>query len=159
MKMILSLSNFLTNITKWAGSITIGIMMLFIFTGVVMRQLGSPVLGSVEIVQFMMVITIMSGLSYCESQNGHISVELIFDKFPKKVQNLMLIIINLLSLVCVSIIAFVYYKVVIKNFVNGSNTSDLLGISFLPFETIIAICFTVWFLQLLGKTLMNRKEV
>src|SRR5699024_8795393 len=138
MKIILNIPNLITKFLTWLGTIGLGFMMLYIFISVVMRKLESPLAGNVEIVQLLMVFVISCSLPYCESQDSHISIDLLFKKFAEGVQKIMQLIINVLSLVILITVAVVYYRVAFNSAINGGKTTEVLSISFFPFETLIA---------------------
>lgn len=149
----------LTTISKWTGISAIIIMMFFITIGVILRRLGSPLLGSVEIVQLLMVVAIMGGLSYCESKDGHIAVDLVYERVNPKFQKVLRIFSKVISLGVVSLVAFVFYQVALDSITSGSKTTDLIGIPFYPFEVIISIGFAAWFIQILGSIFIPINQV
>lgn len=139
--------NHFTSIVKYLGLITIGFMMFFIACSVIFRRFGFPILGSVELIQLMMVVTIVCSLSYSESQDAHIKVDLLYDKFPRIIQKILTIVTRVVSILVTLLIAYVYYQVFVRSVTENSLTTDLLGIPFSPFELMIALGFTAWFLQ------------
>ncbi|MBD1380998.1 TRAP transporter small permease [Metabacillus arenae] len=158
MQKVFSITNWMIKITKWTGLLTITLMMFFIAAGVILRQLGSPLLGNIEIVRLMMVIIITCSLSYCESQRAHIAVELFVEKFPKKVQKIIMFMSNLMSLFVIMTIAIVYYNVAFSSAINSGRTTDSYGIPFYPFEVIVAVGFTAWFVQIVVMMFTNNRN-
>src|SRR5699024_8077001 len=133
---------------------TLFIMMSFIFTSVILRALGSPLLGSVEVVQFLMVVAIMCALPYSEYKNSHIFVDILFNTFPKVIQKPILLVINLLTIIIMASIGVIYFQMALNN----NETSHLLSLSFTLFKYLISVSFILWFLLVLGKTFSKRDE-
>ena len=73
---------YLTNIGKYLSLISLVFISILTFVSVIMRFLGSPVLGDVELVQLSMVVLIMGGLAYTQEKEDHIAVDILVNKFP-----------------------------------------------------------------------------
>ena len=131
------------------GIFTIFIMMLFITLNVFLRLIGSPLLGNVEIVKLMMVIIIMFGLTYCEFEKAHISVELFYEKLPSFLQKILLLFSYILGALVTISISFIFLKVGINSFNDALKQTTLLEIPLYPFEFLISLSFFVWFLQII----------
>lgn len=134
---------------RFIGIFTIFIMMLFISLNVFLRLIGYPLLGNVEIVKLMMVIIIMFGLTYCEFEKAHISVELFYDRLPSFLQRLLLIFTYILGALVTISISFVFLKVGVNSFNDSLKQTTLLEIPLYPFEFLISLSFFVWFLQII----------
>ena len=66
------------------GTTVLAVMMFFIMTDVLLRYIfNSPILGSYEIVEYMMALLIPFGVVYCAHTKGHVAVDILFDRFPK----------------------------------------------------------------------------
>lgn len=69
------------------GAISLTGMMLMTCTDVILRALGSPILGAVEIVGFMATVVLACSLPSTEKEQGHIGVDLFIRLFSDRVQN------------------------------------------------------------------------
>lgn len=139
---------------KWIGISALSLMMGFIFLGVVLRAFKAPILGNVEVVQILMVITIMCALPYCESKGSHIVVDILFDKFHPVAQRILTFLTKVVTMIVMVVISYVYVNAALNN----HETSTLLSVSFTPLKFLIAISFFLWFLHLVGETFTKRKE-
>lgn len=126
-------------------------MMIFIFIAVVARSLNSPILGDVELVELSLVILIMFGLSYTETENAHISIGLIVDRLPERMQLIPEILSNLLITSVSWFFAWIFYNAALKEMLGTVIKSDLLSIPEYPFKLIIAIGTFLWGLVSLFK--------
>lgn len=153
MSFLTKIINALTNITKWFGMAILFLMMVFVFIAVVGRSLSHPIIGDVEVVQFLMIIVIMFSLAYTQFNNAHITIGLLVDKFPKAAQLIIDAIGYLVTIIITWTIGTVFFKAVIKEFLGITIKSTLLDVPFYPFKLIIAIGLFLWGLQALLKLL------
>lgn len=68
------------------AAIALTIMMLLTAADVILRIWGTAIVGSFELVEFLMAIVVPLSIAYCEKKRQHICVDLIVQNFPKKVQ-------------------------------------------------------------------------
>jgi len=141
----------LTKIAKGLALCIIFIMMVFIFVAVIGRMFQHPVLGDVELVQLCMIVLIMFGLAYTQSADAHISIGLLVDRFPGRMQWIMDILAYLLTIVACGIISWIFVKAALKEISGHVLSTTLLNIPYYPFKFIIATGFALWGLQALLK--------
>ena len=85
--------------TKWLGIIALIGMMGLITVDVILRNtVGKPILGSYELIQFLMVITIFFAVPYTAIHDGHVTVDLVYERFPPKMRSVIDFLANLFSL-------------------------------------------------------------
>lgn len=115
---------------------------------------NSSILGSVELTELMMVIIVFCSLSQCESDNGHIRIELIMDKFGTKTRNIADIFTQGLS-------TFVFGLMSISIFNHAANMKEYgevtmdLNLPLFPFVYIASFGCILMTLVLLCKTIIN----
>jgi len=70
------------------GSTTLlGIMMMLTVADVVLRYVfDRPLMGSMELTEYLMVCVGTLGLAWCALEGAHIKVEIIVSKFPQRLQ-------------------------------------------------------------------------
>lgn len=149
--MLVKSINNLINIAKWLALVTMALMMIFITIGVISREFFTPILGDVEIVRLGMVVLIMFGLSYTQNIDGHISIGIIVDKFPKKGQYALDIFSYLLNLFITLIIGIIFIGVGMEHKDSMRLSTDLLNIPYYPLDFIVVIGFFIWTLAALLK--------
>lgn len=148
-----SIVNALSIVGKWIALTTMTLMMFYITFAVLNRQIYKPIIGDVELVQLMMIILIMFGLGYSQSQEAHVSISIIVDRFPEQVQNIIIIIGYILTFIVTVIVAWVTLGIAIDEMKGSSRSTDLLEIPFWPFRYIISLGFVLWGLEALKKSL------
>ncbi len=145
----------LTDVTRWLALVTMAFTMLFITLAVVGRAFHIPVLGDVEVVQLAMVVMIMFGLAYSQAKDAHISIGLLVDRLPPRVQLIMDVLGLVLTVAVCAIISWVYWHVAIRYTTGITQYTDLLEIPMTPFKYFIAIGFLLWGLEALLKLIQT----
>lgn len=147
-----SVERVITQISRIAGIISIVFliaMMLLTVTDVFLRYFfNKPVLGSMEMTEYLMVGAGFLGISWCAVKRAHVKVDLVVEHFPPRVQAIVDGISYLLALTVVPLVAW-------QNFAQAEYakaehvSSDLLGIPAYPFYDIVGFTFTLLSLVLL----------
>jgi TRAP-type C4-dicarboxylate transport system permease small subunit len=101
---------------------------------------NKPITGAYEIVGFMLAMASAWGMGYCQVKKGHIRVDFLFCRFPKKVQALLTVLSYLIGLgiygvLCWRVILVVQYYLGLKH----GFATDTLGIPIFPFVIMLAI--------------------
>jgi TRAP-type C4-dicarboxylate transport system permease small subunit len=142
MNPILKVIQFITNINKWVSYFALVLMMIAVTFFSISRSVGQPVIGDIELVQFTMVLLIMGALAITEQSNSHISIGLIVDKFPHRLQAAINCLSQLLTLLFCFLVCWVFITKM-----NFLQSSDLLKIPFYPIKMFLIIGFIGWGLE------------
>ena len=114
-------------------------MMLLTALDVVLRYVfNRPISGAFELVEYMMAILIPFSIVYCADQRGHVAVELILGRFPKKIQTIFDSATTLATMLFAILIAWqnvIYFRETYASQV----TSAVLLIPTYPFVAPVAI--------------------
>ena len=73
-------------------------MMLLVVGNILLRVVWRPIFGTYDIVGFIGAILVAFAIAYCAVQRGHIAVELVVTRFPKRVQGIIGSITGIFSL-------------------------------------------------------------
>jgi TRAP-type C4-dicarboxylate transport system permease small subunit len=124
-------------------------MMLLTAIDVTLRKtLNMPILGSYEIIQFMMATTISFALAQCALEKGHITIDLIVVRFSKFGRVVIRCITAFLSL-AMGVIVTWQLIVYVPQMKDGSTLSPVLWIPLYPFVGIVAFGFILYSVILL----------
>ena len=140
----------LTNVAKWITMTVIAIMILVITTAVLFRQFGRPIVGTEEIVSMLQVALIMFGVALAQSNDKHISVGIIVDHLPKRIQY----IIDYFCYVVTSVMCFVFSKIFFDLAIESHEIGEYSLLLRFP-HYILYIVFTIGFF-LWGLEALNR---
>ena len=144
-----------SKLVAYLGYISLVFMMVFVGVAAVARAMHRPIIGDIEIVQLGMVVLIAGSLAYTEYRNAHVSVGIIVDNFPGKVQKIIDIFSLCLTVIFCVVVAYAFYTKF-----DTQNGSVLLGYKFYPLKTILIVGFIAWALMAIQKiiVLLRMKE-
>jgi TRAP-type C4-dicarboxylate transport system permease small subunit len=72
------------------GMVAMTVMMVFVALDVTLRKLANmPILGSIEITQFMLAICVSFGLAQCTIDKGHVTIDLFVAKLTTRTKALL----------------------------------------------------------------------
>lgn len=146
--------DFLTKAIRTLAMTVLTVMMLYICFQVLMRTVNSPIVGDYEMVELMMVVIITFGLAHAASANAHISITLLSERLPAKVQTFLAIIGYILTVLVCGLIGVTNMNVGLDYLLSSNRTTQLLAIPLYPFKFVIGIGFLLWALQAFVKLLL-----
>jgi TRAP-type C4-dicarboxylate transport system permease small subunit len=141
---------YITDINKWIAYAGLLIMTALVFCFSLARTFGLPVIGDIEIVQFLMVVAIFSSLAFTEKTSSHIAIGILTEKMPKSLQNILGIIGKIITLIFCLMIIWVF---ILK--MDYTTTSLLLNIPLYPFKYLLIIGFAAWSLEIISKIIQK----
>jgi len=81
-------------------------LMLLIVADVCLRYLfNSPIASSNELVMFLMAVVVFSALSYTETVDGHVIIDLVVSRLPRRAKTALRAITSIISLALFALIA------------------------------------------------------
>lgn len=134
-------------------------MMLLTVADVLMRYLfNRPILGSIEITEYLMAVTGFSGLAWCAAGREHARVDLLLGLFSKRTQAIFDSVTYFLCLTVVPLVAWQGF--VSSNYARETGKhSFLLEIPAYPFYLALGIGFAALFLVLIVLMVKSVAEV
>jgi TRAP-type C4-dicarboxylate transport system permease small subunit len=121
------------------GSGLLLIIMFMVTIDVVSRTLlNKPVWGVLEISEFLLAGAVLLGLGYTEFLDGHVKVELIYDRLSPKRQNIMRIFYSLIGIGLYGVITWQSSLLTIDQ-MRTNLTSDVLKIPAWPFRAFVPV--------------------
>lgn len=150
----------MSRMLNYIGTGVLGLMMLLIVVDVLGRYLfNHPVKGSIELVEYLMVIVGSLGLAWCTLMGAHAKIDIVVMGFPKKVQLIIDIITHVLCLV-------IYVMLVWQGFLEArdmaflyEDVSTVLEIPVYPFYFLFAFGFLMLCLATIVRLVQMVKEV
>ena len=157
--------NFFWKIVQWIldvmkiiGAACLVGMMLLTCVDVVGRAFGHPIFGSVEIVGYMAILSVVMAMPYTHHVRGHIGVELLVRLFSEKTQTIIDI--------CTGIVSFILFAIITWRMTVYARTMHESGeVSMnleLPEHVVIyvaAICILVFTLIILKDIIDNIRKL
>jgi TRAP-type C4-dicarboxylate transport system permease small subunit len=137
-----------TRVLLALGIIMLGAMMFLTAADVILRYIfNNPVPGTYEMVQYLMAIVVPFGIAYCAYQGGHVTVDFLVARFPKKVRGIIGMITSFLTFGLFVLITWQNW-LYIKEQYDSKLTSAVLLIPVYPFIAIVTIGTAVFCLIL-----------
>ena len=83
---------------KLAGLCIFSVMLLIVANIILRTVFNQPILGTYELVGFLTAMGVALALAHCAFQDGHIAVSFIMEHFPQKIQSIVAVFVNAVSL-------------------------------------------------------------
>ena len=106
MKFFWKIIQWIVDKMKIIGAACLVGMMLLTCIDVVGRAFGHPIFGSVEIVGYMAILSVVMAMPYTHQVQGHIGVEIIVRLFSEKTQTIIDICTGIISLILFAIVSW-----------------------------------------------------
>jgi TRAP-type C4-dicarboxylate transport system permease small subunit len=152
---------FLNKILMIIGSVAVLSLMSIATGNVVLRFFfNSPYRGAYEVVGFLGAIVIAFALGYTQKRKGHIVVDILTERFPKRINRILDAINYFITMIFFAIVSWQIFVWGIKIAKSGE-VSETIKIIFHPFVYCVAIGFLVFSLTLLNdflKSLQTKEE-
>ena len=124
---------------SYIGNVALAAMMLLATVDVIGRYFfNSPVLGAYEMTEYLMLILVFSFLALAQSARVHISVDIVFNRLPARLQS---VLERLNHLICLLMMILVTWKSIqrIWDLKRTGEASVLLKIPDYPFAIFLVI--------------------
>jgi TRAP-type C4-dicarboxylate transport system permease small subunit len=140
----------LTRVLSWiAGVGLVGMLLIIVADVIGIKVFSRPVPGGTEIVTFMAVVAIAFAVPYTQVVHGHVAVDFIVEKFPRRAKLIIDVLMTLFGVCLVAVTAWYSFKYAAKLRDTGE-VSMTQKIPYYPFVYGMAGCFVVLFLVMLG---------
>lgn len=133
-------------------------MMFLMAADVLCRYvLNTPIPGALELVEYMMAITIPLSIACCTAQRAHVSVEMIVDRLPSSLQFVISLVVTSLMLGFLVIVSRQSFFNIIDSY-QSNITSAVLHIPAYPFTVPVALGMSCYALFLLLHYVFNKRR-
>jgi TRAP-type C4-dicarboxylate transport system permease small subunit len=134
-KILRFVSRLLNNI----AGVSVTVMMLLTVADVLLRAGGHPIIGTYEIVALILALVIGFGIPEVSLDRGHVSMEFLLDKFPKRGRKVMLTLTRILCLILFACIGVNLFSVA-AGFRASGEVSPTIQLPFYPIAYGVAVC-------------------
>lgn len=133
------------------GAGVLAVMMFLSALDVLLRYFfNRPISGAMELIQYLMLITVVSGFAACTVEKSHIRVEVLIERCGPKTKRILYTTTSLLSLCLFALIT--RQAIVYAGFLFNSHlTSPVLLIPAFPFAVILAFGMAVFCVALVAE--------
>ena len=138
----------INDVTSSVGMVLLAAMMFLTAFDVFLRySLNMPIIGSYEMIQFMLAIAVALGLSYCTFEKGHVNIDVLITRLSPRTQAILNSVTGFLGLVMIALMTWqtcVYILIQIKT----NMYYQTLLIPVYPFIAIVAFGIAFYFVAL-----------
>lgn len=137
-KNIVRATELVVTLAAYTAGIILVLLMLLTTLDVAGRYfLNSPITGVFDLTHFAVLTMVFLGLAYCGFHDGHVSIELIYDKLPPRIRHFIDSATNLAGCLLFLIVAWqaIVQSVLVRQL---NETSQLVEIPFFPFYWLLA---------------------
>ncbi|NLE11714.1 MAG: TRAP transporter small permease [Actinobacteria bacterium] len=133
----------LSKIFYWvAGLGLIGMLVLVVADIIGIKVFSRPVPGGIEIVTFLAVVAAGFAMAYTAFMHGHVAVDFVVDKLPKRPKLVVSLITVLFSVGLMAVLSYYTFKYAGKLKTTGE-VSMTQKIPFYPFVYGLAVCWVL----------------
>ena len=139
-------------ISRWfnnLGMVFLNFLMIVITVDVILRvTINRPIRGSNEMAEFIMLMVVFLGIAYTQYLKANISVSIIFDRFPQKLQDALMVLIYLTMLFTAGLILWraIAYNIYLFDL---NRVSLILKLPVAPFQAVMIAGFLLLCLVLI----------
>ena len=140
------------------GVVVLVLMVLLIIAEVIARRaLDAPIAGRVELTSLSLILVVFLTLAYCAAKGGHIEMDILTSRFPKRAQAGIGTLIHLLTTGMLGVASWqlVVHGMKIQDM---QQTSGVLAIEIYPFlymaalgGTLLTLVYLIYFLYSLDE--------
>jgi TRAP-type C4-dicarboxylate transport system permease small subunit len=148
MKYLEAINKFLNKISMILGGIAVLLLMLLATGNVVLRIFHLPFRGTYEIVSFLGAVVIAFALGHTQKNKDHIVVDILSEKFPKKMQTVIEALSDVVIMLFFGIVSWQVYVWGMKIY-ESHEVSETLKVIFHPYVFAVSVgfallCFTAF---------------
>ncbi|MCF8092874.1 MAG: TRAP transporter small permease [Desulfotignum sp.] len=115
------------------GCVALFAMMCLTVVDVVGRYVfNSPILGAFEITEFMVLVMVFSFLGYAQAQKAHVTVDIVYDKFPANARRIIAIANYIISFIVMLIVCWMGFEKAVETWQTGEKPLNLAVLNY-PF--------------------------
>jgi TRAP-type transport system small permease protein len=152
-----------SEVFAWAGYAAIVFMIVVVFLDVGGRYLFKmPLRGAYELVEQSMVFLGGFAIMYCAVKKGHVLIDILINKFSKRVQTIIHAVLSGVGFLTSLMIAWNVFAYAIRQLSPYPEITAVLGLSTAPFQFSLALamilCSLVFLVQIFDYWAKDSKE-
>ena len=148
----MKLIRFLSKMFAYVATGVLGLMMLLTVVDVFLRYFfNSPITGTTEVTEFMMVIVVFPALAWCAVTRRHVQVDLLVSHLPLKAQK---IIDSITLLLTLGVFVIITWQSFLES-MDVQTTTSLLNLPHAPFYWILTAGFALFCLSIVSLLIEN----
>lgn len=148
-----------SNVCNYIGAGLLNFLVVLTVAEVVLRRFfNAPVPASMELTEIIIGMVIFLSIAYCGIKGGHISIDIVVSKFPRRIETIIVTVMYFFSMVMSGVLTWQFIVYAMKLSRTG-DVSIILELPTYPFIFIGALGFALFTLALLIDFMSNLAEV
>ncbi|HUL23659.1 MAG TPA: TRAP transporter small permease [Thermodesulfobacteriota bacterium] len=140
----------LIKVVLWVAELALGLAAFAVIVNVFGRYVFKrPLNGSVEIVQLLLVVIVYFSLAYTEVRQGHVTMEEVVDRFPRRMKRVLMSIMYFAAAVFILILGWRSWILAVQYTKPVFRVTDVLHLPIAPVVFVMAIGMVLFGLELL----------
>lgn len=149
--MIGKILRWINKILLAVASTALAVMMFLMAADVAGRYIfNRPISGALEVIEYLMAVLVSFAIAYCAYQKAHVSVDLVMERFSRRVQRVMEILMALPAIFFLGLMSWQSVLYMVEKYESGM-TSSVLLIPVWPFLIPLSIGTAVFVLNLIAR--------
>jgi TRAP-type C4-dicarboxylate transport system permease small subunit len=147
-----SIGKSLQRIGVWGtilGGVVLILIMLLTIASVLCRLFGSAIVGSYEITELIIIVTVGFALVYTTITESNVTVKLLIERFSGRNQNRIMIVVYLISMIFWGWMALGVLRMTVTS--GWMERTEIFLVSLLPFRLVWGVALTLLSLILFMK--------
>ena len=140
----------ITRLLDHVGKIGFFGMMILVVANVILRKFATSISGANDYVQLFTAISVAAAIAFTAYERGNIEIEILMERFPKRVQNIMASIMMLITLSFFGIACWRLIKYAIVTKANREVTMTIYA-PYYPFLYWIAVAMGIMMVVMIAQ--------
>lgn len=158
MKFIEKFKNVVNTISRYTGYLSyicFALIIVLTVADVILRKtVNKPIIGSYEIITYLLLVGVFSSFAYCQTLRGHIQVTMILRTLPNRAVFIIYSITSALTAIIMSFVAYAAAQQAIYVMEKGFRSDTLHFVTY-PFIWLECICMVVFALACILDTVQS----
>lgn len=151
--MLKTMNHFLAEMSGWL----VMVLMILLITDFVGRAFSKPIQGLGTLSVYTLVAAVYFGIPHCEEDYGHVRVEILINKFPKKIAKYLNIFAYTLAVIIILICFWSIGINTISSFISQEKEPGTFPIVLYPAKFTVAVGMFFYLLQLISNLIDQYK--
>ena len=145
-----------TGVFGLLGAIGLFLMVFITFADVIMRYFFKhPIVGSQEMIEFLMVITMYGGMPFAAAKGMLLTVDAVVQKFHPTVRDVLRLIFSIACAFCACIMCYKVFQNFMYYLNNPMLKSSILGWSYAPFYGFTTLSLGLLSIEMILEIVLN----
>ena len=131
------------------GGLLISIMVILFLLNIILRMIGEPLQGLLQMAVFSMIFVIYLGLAHAEETDQHVRIEVITARVSLKTKKILRFLSHIIEASVVGICTYAVYLDTARAYITKATITGTVPMLLWPVKSVIVMGLFVYLLQLI----------